>query len=224
MLENLKQVVVDVAQKAQRIGLCSHKAGNFSIRDKETGYVLITPSAVDREKLTAKDICVVDLDANIIEVETDVKPTSEILMHLQAYKTRPDLNAIAHTHSKYATMFAVLEKEIKPVIYEVATYGGRVPIAPYGRPGTPALAESIIEPLQTSDVCLLAKHGVFCSDKESLEEALLKAIYIEEVAEIYYGTIMLNGGKEPDYISQEELDSWKYPSQVNLEQANLELV
>lgn len=217
MLENLKEIVVEVAKKAQDIGLCKHKAGNFSIRDKETGYIAITPSGVDREKLTAKDICIVDIDANLIEVETEVRPTSEILMHLQAYKTRPDLHAIAHTHSKFATMFAVLEKEIKPVIYEVASYGGKVPVAPYGRPGTPALAESIIEPLKIADVCLMAKHGVFCADVEDLHEALLKAIYIEEVAEIYHGTILLNGGKEPDYISQEELDSWMYPSQVNLQ-------
>lgn len=220
MLENLKQQVIDAAQKAQQIGLSKHKAGNFSIRDKETGYVVITPSAIDREKLTVKDICVVDLDANLIEVENYVKPTSEILMHLTAYKTRDDLHAIAHTHSKFATMFAVLGKEIKPVIYEVATYGGRVPIAPYGRPGTVELANSIIEPLKIADVCLMEKHGVFCADVEDIEEALLKAIYIEEVAEIYYGAIMLNGGKEPDYISQEELDSWKYPDQVKLQANN----
>ena len=216
MLENLKEIVVEVAKKAQDIGLCKHKAGNFSIRDKETGYIFITPSAVDREKLTVDDVCVVDMDANLIEVKTDVRPTSEILMHLQAYKSRPDLHAVAHTHSKYATMFAVLEKEIKPVIYEVSSYGGKVPVAPYGRPGTPALAESIIEPLKIADVCLMAKHGVFCADKDGLHEALLKAIYIEEVAEIYYGTIMLNGGKEPDYISQEELDAWMYPSEVKM--------
>ena len=111
MLENLKEIVVEVAKKAQNIGLCKHKAGNFSIRDKETGYIVITPSAVDREKLTVDDVCVVDIDANLIEVKTDVRPTSEILMHLQAYKSRPDLHAVAHTHSKYATMFAVLRKK-----------------------------------------------------------------------------------------------------------------
>lgn len=217
MLENLKQLVIDVAQKAQNIGLCAHKAGNFSIRDEETGYVLITPSAIDREKLTIKDICVVDLDANLIEVESDVRPTSEILMHLEAYKTRPDLNAIAHTHSKYATMFAVLNREIKPIIYEVASYGGKVPVAPYGRPGTPELAYNVAKTLEEVDVCLMEKHGVFCADAKDLNEALLKAIYIEEVAHIYYGSIMLNGGKEPDCIPQEELDSWKYPDQVKLQ-------
>lgn len=217
MLEDLKQIVIDVALKAQNIGLCSHKAGNFSIRDKETGYILITPSAVDREKLTTKDICVVDIDANLIELESDVRPTSEILMHLEVYKIRPDLNAIAHTHSKYATMFAVLNKEIKPIIYEVASYGGKVPVAPYGRPGTLELAHNVAETLKEVDVCLMEKHGVFCADAQGLQEALLKAIYIEEVAHIYYGSIMLNGGKEPEYISQEELDSWKYPDKVKLQ-------
>lgn len=216
MLEDLKKSVVEVAKKAQDIGLCKHKAGNFSIRDKETGYVVVTPSGIDREKLIYKDVCVVDLDANLIEAETGLKPTSELLMHLEVYKTREDVHSIVHTHSKFATMFAVLEKEIKPVIYEVLSYGGKVPVAPYGRPGTIELAKSIVEPMKISDVCLMSKHGVLAVDKEDIHEALLKAIYVEEVAEIYYGTLMLNGLKEPDYISDEEIAKWKYPDQINL--------
>ncbi|MGH4121219.1 class II aldolase/adducin family protein [Clostridium sp.] len=218
MLENLKKQVVIIAQEADRTGLCKHKSGNFSIRDKETGYVVITPSGVDREELTYHDICVIDLEARVIEVETNVRPSSELLMHLEVYKTRPDIFAMVHTHSRFATSFAVIKKEIPAIIYECANFGlkdGVVPVANYGRPGTRALSDSVIEPIKKSDMILLEKHGVVAVDVD-LKEALLKAHYVEELAEIYYRTLMLNGGREPDAFSAQELEQWKYPSEVKL--------
>lgn len=218
MLENLKKQVVKIAQEADRSGLCKHRSGNFSIRDKETGYVVVTPSGIDRDELTYRDICVVDLDANVIEMEADVKPTSELLMHLSVYKTRDDVFAMAHTHSRFATAFAVINKEIPAIIYECANLNlkdGVIPVAKYGRPGTTALSDSVVEPIKRSDVILLEKHGVVAVDKDPAE-ALLKAHYVEELAEVYYRALQLNGGKEPDVFSVEELTSWQYPSQIKL--------
>ena len=218
MLEELKQQVVKYALSADRSGLCKHRAGNFSARDPQTGYVCITPTGVDREELSYHDICVIDLEANVIEAETGLRPTSESLMHLAAYKSRPDIHAVAHTHSRYATSFAVLKKEIPAIVYEVAGLGckkGYIPLAPYGRPGTPELAQSVVEPLQMADVALMESHGVIAVDKE-LKEALLKAHYVEELAEIYYRTLMLNGGKEPHTVPLEELQQWEYPKEIKL--------
>ncbi|VBB07376.1 Hypothetical protein LUCI_2620 [Lucifera butyrica] len=218
MLEELKKQVFQIALQADRSGLCKHKSGNFSIKDKSTGYVAVTPSGLDREELTYHDICIVDLDAVVIEAETSVKPTSELLMHLQAYKNRPDILAVVHTHSRFATTFAVLKKEIPAVVYEGATLGGEcgiIPVAPYGRPGTYALAASIIEPLKKADAILLESHGVLTVDKNP-KEALLKAHYVEEIAEIYYRALLLNGGKEPNVIPPEELKQWQYPPEIKL--------
>ena len=216
MLEDLKRKIVKAALEAEKTGLCKHKSGNFSIRDKETGYIVITPSGVSRYDLTYHDICVVDINANIIEIETDVRPTSELLMHIEAYKSRKDVHAVVHTHSNFATSFAISGKEIPPVVYEAANYGGMVHVAPYGRPGTDALAKSIIEPLKLSDACLLEKHGVVTVDSKSIDNALLKAFYVEEVAEMYYHSLRINNGKEPVPISEEELREWKYPSEIKI--------
>ena len=161
MLEELKRRVMEVAKKAQREGMCKHKSGNFSARDKETGYVVITPTSVDREDLQVRDMVVMDLDANVIENPTGLRPTSESLMHLAIYKTRPDVMAVAHTHSQYATTFAILNKPIPAVVYELTNLKcskARIPVAPYGRPGTPALAESVVEPIQEAEVCLMHRH------------------------------------------------------------------
>lgn len=213
MLEDLKKKIVEIAKKADEEGLCKHKSGNFSIKDKKTGYILITPSGVDREDLTYEDICVIDSDLNVIERKGDLKPSSEVLMHVYAYKVRKDINAVVHTHSRFATSFAVLNKEIPPIVYEASYYGGTAYVAAYARPGTKELAESIIEPLKKSNACLLQSHGTITVGKD-LEEAYLNAKYLEEIAEVYYRTLLINKGAEPNALPLEELKKWKYPSYI----------
>lgn len=217
MLEHLKEQVRKVALESQRIGLCKHKSGNFSMRDKETGYVVITPSGVDREDLTIDDICVIDLEGKNIEIKNGRKTSSESMMHLEIYKTREDINAVVHTHSKMATAFAVLNKPLPAIIYEVAVFGlkdGIVPVAPYARPGTVDLAKSVIEPVKRADIFLLEKHGVVACGID-MDDAFLKGQYVEELAEIYYYTLNINRGIEPEAFTVEELESWKYPDKLN---------
>lgn len=222
MLEDLKLRVMNTAKKAQRDGLCKHKSGNFSARDAETGYVVITPTSVDREDLVVPDMVVMDLDANVIENQTGLRPTSESLMHLEIYKTRPDVMAVAHTHSMYATVFAVLNKPVPAVVYEIANLKcskARIPVAPYGRPGTPALAESVVEPCKEADVFLLQGHGAVAVDETNIEEAYLKAAYIEELSELYHHALTANGCQEPDSFPVEELQSWEYPKEIKFPNA-----
>lgn len=222
MLEDLKLKVMNVAKQAQREGMCKHKSGNFSARDEETGLVVITPTSVDREDLVVPDMIVMDIDANVIENQTGLRPTSESLMHLKIYQTRPDVKAIAHTHSQFATTFAILEKPIPAVVYEVANLNcskARIPVAPYGRPGTPALAESVVEPVKEADVFLLQGHGSVAVDEDNIDEAYLKVCYIEELAELYYHALTANGGKEPKSFPAEELQKWEYPKEIKFPNA-----
>lgn len=222
MLEDLKLEVMNIAKRAQREGLCKHKSGNFSARDAETGYVVITPTSVDREDLVVPDMIVMDLDANVIENQTGLRPTSESLMHLKIYQTRPDVMAVAHTHSMYATVFAVLNKPIPAVVYEIANLKcskARIPVAPYGRPGTPALAESVVDSVQEADVFLLQGHGAVAVDEADIEEAYLKVCYIEELAELYHHSLTALGGAEPDSFPVEELQRWEYPKEIKFPNA-----
>lgn len=217
MLETLKKDVCQIAKRAQKDGLCKHKSGNFSARDLESGYVVITPTSVDRELLTPRDMIVMDLDATVVENLSGLKPTSESLMHLMIYRQRPEATAIAHTHSAYATTFALLNKPIPAIVYEVANLGltkGRVPVAPYGRPGTTDLADSVIESCKEADCFLLEKHGEVALDNRDIYEAFLKAAYIEELAELYHHALTANNCQEPPAFAQEELQKWEYPSQI----------
>ena len=222
MLEDLKLRVMNVAKQAQREGMCKHKSGNFSARDEETGLVVITPTSVDREDLVVPDMVVMDLDANVVENQTGLRPTSESLMHLKIYQTRSDVRAIAHTHSQFATTFAVLEKPIPAVVYEIANLNcskARIPVAPYGRPGTPALADSVVDSVKEADVLLLQGHGSVAVDEDNIDEAYLKVCYIEELAELYYHALTANGGQEPKSFPVEELQKWEYPKEIKFPNA-----
>lgn len=217
MLEKFKNDIIRISQKAETIGLCQQKSGNFSIMDRTTGYVVITPSAVDRMAMVTDDICVLDLEGNLIESKNKLRASSEFMMHLEIYKSREDISAVAHTHSKMATVFAVLNKPIPAIVYEVAGCGlkdGIIPVAPYGRPGTTALSNSVIEPCKRSDILLMEKHGIVAFSKD-IDSALLNAIYAEDLADMYYHALVLNGLQEPPAFTAEELCAWQYPEVKN---------
>lgn len=173
---------------------CRHKSGNFSIYDPETGYVAITPSGVSRDVLATGHICVMDLSGRVIQRQVDLKPSSEAMMHLYIYKERKDIRAIVHTHARYSTAFAIMNKPIPPIVYESAYLGktGMVPVAPYARAGTVELALKVAEVMKDNEVCLMESHGAIAAGS-SLEDAFLKAQYVEEIAEMYYITLASAG-------------------------------
>ncbi len=219
MLEELKIKVCEIAKKAQREGLCKHKSGNFSSLDQKSRNIVITPTGLDRELLKPEDLIVMDLEGNVIESLSRLKPTSEALMHIMIYKTREDAKAVVHTHSMYGTTFALLNKSIPAIVYEAANFGltkARIPVAPYGRPGTMDLACSVVEACKEAECFLLEKHGTVAFDTRNIEEAYLKANYIEELAQLYFNALLVNQGKEPESFKQEELEKWEYPKELNL--------
>jgi len=204
MLQNLKIKLIKMAKDAEKYNLCKEKTGNFSIRDESSGYIIITPSKIKRENLKEEHICVVDLNGNEIEVMDGIRPSSELLLHLEIYKARKDIRAIMHIHSIYATTFAVANKAIPPITYDSANYGGYIYVANYKKTKTIELVKDVIEQLNKSDACLLEKDGVVVVS-EDIDDVLLKARYVEEVAEIYYRTLTLNQFKEPERLTREEL-------------------
>ncbi|GMG95332.1 class II aldolase/adducin family protein [Tepidimicrobium xylanilyticum] len=204
MLESIKERVLKISERAEKDGLIRRGSGNFSMRDIGTGYICITPTGQDREDSDIDSILVIDMDGNIIENKKNLKPTSEILMHLSAYKNREDIKAVCHTHAIYSTIFAVRKKEIPPIVFESLIVGGTVPVAEYAIPGTKELADSIIKPLEKSDACLLEKHGVLTVGN-TIEEAYIKMQYVEDMAKIYLYSLLLEK-KEPEDIPQSEFD------------------
>lgn len=134
MLEDLKHLVLECNLELPRAGLVTGTCGNVSARDITTGLIVIKPSGVRYDILTAEDMVVVDINGQIIEGK--LKPSSDTISHLVVYQHRPDVLGIAHTHSNYATAFAVVGKPILPCLTMIAEeFGSAIPVSDFARIG-----------------------------------------------------------------------------------------
>lgn len=211
MYEELKREIILAARKAEETGLCRPRSGNFSRIDDERKCILITPSELDRMTMGEDDIIIIDRQLKILENKNNRKPSSESLMHAAAYEARPDINAVVHTHSPYALTFAIIEKPVPPVLAEgghlgCGGNGGYIPVAVYGRRGSQALADSVKLPLSKGDAMLLAHHGVMTVSGRGVYDALIKAMYVEEICGAYYRALTVMGGAEPGIIPAADLE------------------
>ncbi len=217
MLDELRAAVVRCAQAAEANGLCRWRSGNFSALDEGTGLICITPSGVDRRTMTPEDIVVLDRSSKVVDAAPGRKPSSEVLMHLAAYDTRPDIRAVAHTHSPFALVFAALERPIPGLVLEAAHLnceGGTVPVTPFAPQGTEALADSVRAPLRSGDALILGRHGAMAVGT-SCDDAFLKAAYIEELAEVACRAAALAGPEKLTALPPEAF-RLHYPDQVKL--------
>lgn len=200
--QELREEVARVAKALIRTGLVTGTSGNVSARTPE-GNVLVTPSGVDYEVLGPEDVVLVDLDTNVLE--GTLVPSTETPMHTGIYKARQDVDAVVHTHSRFATTLACLGWEIPPVHYMLTTLGpdGRIPLAPYTLYGTEELADHAANALGGSHyACLLRTHGTIAVG-ESAERAFSRTVVLEEMAEVYYRARLAG---EPILLTPEEVD------------------
>ena len=158
-LDILRQEIVDKSLEAFREGLFSGTSGNMSCR-VAPDEMLITPTSVRYDVLRAQDIVYMKLDGTVLEGE--LQPSSEWRMHVAVYKAYGETNAVFHTHSPYATAFAVVRKSIPAVLIESLHLFGRRPSAARTtpRPGTEAVGTNAIPALKDRGGCTLANHGV----------------------------------------------------------------
>lgn len=165
--------------------------GNISARVPETGAIAVTPSGRNYRDLQDVDIVLTDICGNIID--GNLKPSSELQMHLAIYKARPDVMAIIHTHSIFASSCAVANKAIPPVIEDlVQVVGGSVDVAKYALPGTNELAHNVVAALGHKGAALLSNHGVVCCGA-NLREVLLACELVERAAQIFIYASQIGG-------------------------------
>jgi L-fuculose-phosphate aldolase len=200
--QDLREEVARVARRMIETGLVTGTSGNVSARTPE-GDVLVTPSAIDYETMEPEDVVLVDLEKNVLEGK--LEPTSETPMHTGIYRARPEVGAVVHTHSRYATTLACLGWEIPPIHYMLTTLAddGRIPLAPYATYGTEELAGYAGEALgETRNACLLQNHGTITVG-ESVEEAFSRTVVLEEMSQIYYQARLAG---EPVLLSPEQVE------------------
>jgi L-fuculose-phosphate aldolase len=153
----LKQQICEIGRRLYNKGFAAANDGNISVRlnDKE---ILSTPTMVSKGFMKPEDICKVDYEGK--QLAGTRKRTSEVLLHLAVYKTRPDVQAVVHCHPPHATAFAVAREPIpKCVLPEVEVFLGEVPMALYETPGTQKFAETIVPYVKDCNTIILANHG-----------------------------------------------------------------
>ena len=162
-------------------GLIAGRDGNLSVR-LGPDRVLVTPSGLIKSLLTAGDMVEVGLAGRKRRGRRN--PTSELDLHLRILRRRPDVGAVVHAHPPAATGFAVAGQEIPAnLLPELIFLVGRVPLVPFGMPGTPELGDRVEPYLAQHDALLLANHGAVTMGK-TLDQAWIRMETLEHAARI----------------------------------------
>ena len=173
-------------------GLIRSSDGNISIRLDDDRF-LVTPAGLYKRGLKSKQLLVVNHQGKIIKGKGDLKPSSELLMHLEAYRQRGDIGAVLHAHPPYSTALTIAGIPFPTnIVPEIPVLLGEVASAPYATPGTQELALSISDLIKDHDSILLSNHGSLTVGK-TLEGALLALERMELAAQTYY--LAINLGK-----------------------------
>ena len=190
----------EVAQTALDLltsGLIVNTSGNVSIRVGE--HVVITPSGRDYKSLTPGDIAVVNTKGEVVDGE--MLPSSETPLHLAVYESNPNVAAIVHAHSVYATAISTILDQLPTIHYQMTDLGGAVPVAPYRTFGTDELAAVTSQALQGRSAVIMKNHGSLTT-AETLDKALGRCITLEWCSKVYLKA--LSGGS-PNILSADEM-------------------
>ena len=195
----LRADIVEVGRRMHERGFVASNDGNISLRLDAT-TLLTTPKSVSKGFMTPDMMVVTDLEGRKLRGTRD--PSSELLMHLEVYRNRPDIRAVVHAHPPVATGFAVAGIPLdRAVLAEVVTTLGSIPIAEYGTPSTQELADAVRKYIKAHDGLLLANHGALTVAGE-LFAAYYKMETIEHFARISLVARLL--GRE-HLLSREEV-------------------
>jgi L-fuculose-phosphate aldolase len=203
--------IVAAMRRLDALGLNRGSAGNCSVRNS-SGFS-ITPSGVPSESLTEDMLVSMTVSGTVVRVSgtagtvpdtvTDtLQPSSEWRFHRDLYVNRPDVNAVVHTHSPFATTLACLHRDIPPFHYMIAVAGGdTIRCAPYALFGTQELSDHALKALQGRKACLLANHGMIAVGHD-LADAMRIAIEVESLCEQYWRALQIG---QPHILSAEEM-------------------
>ena len=195
----LRADIVEVGRRLYARGYTASNDGNISVR-LDDGRLLMTPTSVCKGFMAPEMMCITDLDGRKLQGERN--PSSEIQMHLEVYRQRPEIQAVVHAHPPIATGFAVAGIPLdRAVLAEVVTTLGSVPIAEYATPSTRELPDAVRQYVKAHDGMLLANHGALTLGKD-LFSAYYKMETIEHFAHISFVARLLGGER---LLSREEV-------------------
>ena len=183
-IQSAKQQIVDTAHELVRKGYLMATGGNLSLRIHGQNAFAVTPSNYDYMKMTADDICVLDLDLNMLEGH--LKPSVEAAMHGAIYQVRADVNAVIHTHQVYTSALTLIKAPIPALFDEQSRFLGRsVDIIPYAPSGTGMLKNTIAKHVKNhNNAFMMQNHGALVFG-HNMERAVHNVEILEKCALAY---------------------------------------
>ena len=201
--EQLRREVWEANLGIYRAGLVTMHSGNVSGIDRQRGLVIIKPSGMDYDKMRPADMAVTDLDGR--KVKGRWKPSVDLPHHLYMYKKRPHIGGIIHTHSNYATSFALLGLSVPVYLTAIADeFGAEIPCVPYVDNVGDHIGEAILKHMGNAPAILLAHHGAFAWGATPCA-ALKAAVMLEDVAKTCHLALQLG---KPSPLPPEEVRKW----------------
>lgn len=198
-----RRAVVDYGQRLLTHGLTRGTGGNVSVLNRERGLLAISPSGMDYFEISPEDVTVLDLEGRIIDGKR--RPSSEADMHRMVYNGRPDIAAVVHTHSPFATALACTKEAQKnglpPIHYLTALAGSSVRCIPYYPFGTELLGQAARDGMEGRFAVLLGNHGLLAAGPD-IRYAFNVAEELEFVCEIYYHARTVG---TPALLSEEDM-------------------
>lgn len=202
MLQDLKERVCEGNLALARAGLVAWTGGNLSARAPEDEVIVIKPSGLPYDRMTPDDMVVVSMTGRVVEGERG--PSSDTASHLAIYAGRPDVGAVVHTHSRYATAFAAVGREIPCCLTAIADeFGGPVPCGGYAPIGGEDIGREVLARIGRSPAILMRQHGVFTLGA-TIDKALQAAVMVEDVA---HTVAVAEGLGRVEPLPQEQIDA-----------------
>lgn len=203
--KEIREQICEIGRRVWLKGWVASNDGNISMK-LDNNTVITTPTGVSKGFMVPDMLAKVDLDGNVLTGK--LKPSSEIKIHLEAYKRRDDVRAFLHAHPPITTGFAVANIPLDfKTLPEIIISLGQIPLAKYGTPSTTELSDSISELLICHDAILLANHGAITVGKDVMN-AYYKMESVELFAKITLTAHQLGGMKpisEPDIEKLEKV-------------------
>ena len=191
-------------------GLTSSSGGNLSLRLPD-GNVLITPTGMPKEQVTAETVCILDPDGNPLFLPEGSRPTSETPLHIMALKARPDVKAVIHAHPVMRCAFAVAQTRLleQPFYPEEAMEIGPIVKVPYEEPSCDRLAKRLSEYIHISNGYLLENHGAVVLSQQSVADAVERMYLMEATAKSVYYAARLGTLRALSYDEVRTLEALK---------------
>jgi L-fuculose-phosphate aldolase len=209
MEEQLRQDVVLVGKLMYEKGLIVGIDGNISAR-LDNGHILLTPSGLCKGMMTPDQLIVVDMAGQKVGPATaanrHLNPTSETPMHLEAYRQRPDVMAVVHSHAPHAVALTLAGISLAEcMIPETIVNLGLIPTLPYATPASPENAAAIREVIKGHDALLLERHGTLTVSTQHVLDAYFRTEMLEQAARVTYMFKLLGGGQPLPAFQVEKL-------------------